>query len=241
MKILVGMYTCHSFEYQGLHDLARETWGQDIHKLGDLKFFIGEGEPIAKPDIVQLAGIPDGKDGLVYKVKAILEWMLAHDYDMILKIDGDTYIDAPEIAKDNYEGYDYIGAVVGELGKPYACTNISSFIQGSASWLSRKAAKIVVEKIIPKMEELTPKARRYQGLISPFPHSEDLWCGQALAESILSGEIKALEDKRYGDGPYTYHFARDKQTISVYNWMNKLHQARPNLEEMAKVHETERG
>ena len=240
MKILVGMYTCHSFEYQGLHDLARETWGQDIHKLGDLKFFIGEGEPIAKPDIVQL-NAPDGKEGLVYKVKAILEWMLRSDYDMILKIDGDTYINAPEIAKENYQGYDYIGAVVGQLGNNYAGTNISSFIQGSASWLSRKAAKIVIDNILPKMDELAPKARQFQGLISPFPHSEDLWCGQALADSILSGEIKALDDRRYGDGPYTYHFARDKQTISVYNWMNKLHQARPNLEEMAKVHETERG
>jgi hypothetical protein len=223
-----------------MHDLARETWGKDINQLGDLKFFVGHGDYIDKPDVVQL-NVPDGKDSLIYKVKAILEWMLHYKYDMILKIDGDTYINVPEILKAGVPDADYAGAVVGQLGDIYAGTNLYSFIQGSASWLSNTAAKIVVDHIIPSYERLAPKALKYSGLVSPHPHSEDLWVGQALSQHILYQTIRAVEDKRYGDGPLTYHFARDKQTVDVFNYMRKLHAARPDLDKMRYIHDTERG
>ena len=223
--------------------LSRETWVRDVGKLGDFRFFIGvdEGNPletVSRPWEFdeEYLDVPDDKEHILEKSVKILEWALDHDYDMILKVDNDTFLNIPELAKQDYTSYDYVGAAVGSMGDFYAETNAYSFIQGSAQWLSRKAAKIVIREAVPVMHWAMPFLMRYNGLICPYPHSEDLWIGQVLGPRINSGDIKVLTDQRYTNGSLTYHFALDKAKHDMVAWMHGLYNARGDQEKMAQVH-----
>lgn len=184
--------------------------------------------------------VPDDKAHILYKSVEIMKYVLANDYDMVLKLDTDTYVNVGLLMQQNYTGFDYIGAPVGTLGEPYAHTAAYSFIQGSASWLSRKAAQIVVDMAISGMLQSLEPFFKYNGLICPYPHSEDLWIGQVLTPYIKSGEIRALADYGYSRGPLTYHYALTRKEDGFRNWMHELHNARPNEARMDKIHKDRR-
>lgn len=232
MKILAAVMG--AIPHAALHQVSRETWGQDFSQIGDLRFFIGHGDYELKADEVRV-DCPDDKDHILYKTVELLKWALAREYDLIFKLDTDTYCNVDEIVKRDYSGYDYVGAPVGNIGDFYSGTNCYSFLQGSATWVSAKAARIVIDEAIPTMNRVMPAAMAYNGLICPYPHSEDLWIGQALTPHIKSGYLRALPDWSYSDGPYTYHFARSAKH-KMERWMRALHDARPNLERMQEIH-----
>lgn len=235
MKILAGVMGAEAHILNGIQQQSRETWIRDFHRIGDYRFFIGAGDVPLQDDEVRV-DCPDDKAHILYKTVEILKYSLRNGYDMTLKLDTDTFCNVDLLSRENYEGYDYVGAPVGTLGEYYAGTEAFAFIQGSASWLSRKAAEIVVDKAIPNMLQSLQPFFRYNGLICPYPHSEDLWIGQVLTPYIRTGEIKALADHRYSNGALTFHYALTDKGERFKNWMHRLYESKFSLERMAKIH-----
>jgi hypothetical protein len=247
MKKLIAVMGAELHAVNGMQQLNRETWAQDISLLGDYKFFIGNGPSddgiirniSLKEDEVRL-NVPDDKAHLLYKVIATLRWALDHGYDRILKTCTDTYSNIPSLVHENLDA-DYIGAPVGTLGQIYAGTNCYGFLQGSSTWFSAKAAEIIIKDAIPTMNRVMPEAFKYNGLICPYPHSDDLWEAQALTPYLWRGEIKARSENGYTNGPLTYHFGYNKEipywSEKFDRWMRGLYANRNNITEMNYVHE----
>jgi hypothetical protein len=235
MKLLAGVMGAEPHALNGMHQMSRETWVRDFSEIGDCRFFVGHGGIPLQPDEIRV-DVPDDKEHILYKTVAIMKYMLENDYDMVLKLDTDTFVNVNSMRQQNYEGLDYVGAPVGTLGEYYAHTEAYSFIQGSATWLSRKAAKIIIDKAVPNMLNSLERLMKYNGLICPYPHSEDLWIGQVLTPYIKSGDIKALSDYGYSKGPLTYHFALTRKDTGFKCWMYGLHAAVPNTDKMDQIH-----
>lgn len=222
--------------YNGLHQVSRDTWIPGFSKIGDVKFFVGREDYKLQPDEIRV-DCPDTSNYILYKTVELLKWALEREYDMVLKLDTDTFCNVEELARQDYSGLDYVGAPVGTIGQLYAGTNCYGFMQGSATWLSAKAARVVISEAIPKMMQLLPECKKYDGTISPYPHSEDLWVAQALTPGILSGDIKVLCDGGYSGGPITYHFARSNKA-DIVSWMTRLHETRNDLKQMRAIHDS---
>jgi hypothetical protein len=207
-----------------------------------MRFFLGgQSDRALFPDEVRL-DVPDDIASLILKVQEICNWALVREYDMILKLDTDTYVNVQEMAKAvqgyHREGLDYIGAPVGTVGQKYGNTSAWSFIQGSGSWLSAKAARLVQTSLERTFKDKQPELMRHSGIISPYPHSEDLWVGQLLTPHIHTGHIKCLQDSNYTKGPLTFHsaLAYIKHTSGMTaKFMNDLHAVRPNGDKMIEV------
>ena len=240
MKALIAVMGAEVHSQNGIQQASRETWAKDISLFADFRVFVGQGEMPLKEDEVRV-DVPDIKDYILYKVVALLRWALERNYEHILKIDTDLFVNCTEMVRENYSGIDYVGSPVGKLGEYYAGTNCYGFLQGSATWLSAKAAKIVVDEVVRKMDSLLPDAQKYNGIICPYPHSEDLWIAQVLTPRILSGELRARADNRYAEGPLTFHFGYDKGMPywmpKFEKWMKDLYAARGNNVLMKQIHE----
>lgn len=234
MKILFAVMSAEHYIFNGMDTLIRDTWAKDAAQYGDFRFFCGRGDTVLPGDYVRVDA-PDDKDNLIYKVVEILRWALDHGYDRILKVDIDTFVNCNLMAEQDLE-YDWIGTPLGKLGEMYGKTGAWSFVQGSAMWLSALAAKIIVRDAIHKMNEVREELMNANGIISPYPHSEDLWIGQVLGPCVDGypddeESLTALADTRYSNGPLTYHFAichstctQDKWRERLAHWFSHLHQ-----------------
>lgn len=241
MKALVAVMGGEVYMLNGMYQLMLDTWVKDVPAPADFRFFVGHGETVLT-DKEWRVDVPDDKEHCLWKTVEICKWMLEHGYDMLLKVDADTYINVPEMMRQDL-GYDYIGTVLGRLGEIYvgAC---ESFIQGSAMWLSRKAAEIIVREAIPHMLEVRESLMPWNGIIAPYPHAEDLWIGQVLNPRVRTGEIRALADSGYSNGPLTFHFAICHSTCTqeewqgrLDRWMRGLDKAKGDRDKMRGIHE----
>jgi hypothetical protein len=214
MKILFAVMSAEVYIQNGMDDLIRQTWGKDAARCGDFRFFCGRGETVLPPDYVRVDA-PDDKDNLIYKVVEMCQWALEHEYDMMLKTDIDTYVNLLEMCTP--DDYDWVGTPLGKLGEMYGDTGAWSWIQGSAMWLGNYAMQMVVDDAINTMEEMRPELMKANGIISPYPHSEDLWIGQ-----VLKNRVRSFSDTRYSNGPLTYHFAICHSTCTQDEWDRRL-------------------
>ena len=220
MKILFAVMSAEHYIFNGMDDLIRQTWARDAAQHGDFRFFCGRGDTVLHPDYVRVDA-PDDKDNLIYKVVEMCWWALDYGYDYILKTDIDTFVSFPFVLKD-LKKFDYIGTSVGTPGKPYGDTGAYGFIQGSAMWLSRDAMNLIAHEVIDTMLLETPRLMKANGIISPYPHSEDLWIGMVLGPRIERGEIKVGIDKEFSNGKVTYHFAICHSTCTQEEWRARL-------------------
>jgi hypothetical protein len=220
MKILFAVMSAEAYIQNGMDDLIRQTWGKDAAQYGDFRFFCGRGETVLPPDYVRVDA-PDDKDNLIYKVVEMCKWMREHGYYRMLKTDIDTYVNIEAMKKQDLST-DWIGTPLGELGKEYGETGAWSWIQGSAMWLSEWAADIIIREAIPWMNEVREELMESNGIISPYPHSEDLWIGQVLGPKVHDLGIRACPSKEYSNGPLTYHFAICHSTCSQDEWDRRL-------------------
>jgi hypothetical protein len=236
VKILVAVMGCEFHAENGIQQMSRETWVQDVDKIGDFKFFIGRGNLSLKDDEHRVDAIDD-KEHLLFKVVEILKYALENNYDMIFKLDNDTYVNVDAVSKTipGYAGYDYIGVPVGVPREPYGQTNVYSFLQGSATWLSARAAAIVIKEAIPSMIRIMPEAMKFNGLICPYSHSEDLWVAQVL---MPEQQLNILADYRYSNGDLTFHYALPKEGNKFKDWMFKLHESRHDINKMMMIHQS---
>jgi hypothetical protein len=232
MKILCAVYGCELHAEWGYHQVQRETWGTKLDGWADLRFFVGRGNRELQPDEIRL-DVPDDKQALQHKIPAMLQWALDHGYDGILKIDTDTYINMNLMRKENYERVDYAGAWVGDLGQRYASTAAYGFVQGSASWVSAEAAKIIARDMVAYVDKnVDYHFANANGQISAERQSEDLWCGQVLTPYLST--LRTHRDQRYQGGPLTFH-CPSVVKYKMVDWMRAIHAEYPDAERMYLV------
>lgn len=224
MKVLAGIMGCGLHSERGFHDAIRETWGKEASDAGmDVIFFMGEGATRNSPDEVIL-DVPDSKETLLYKVVAMCRRALDEDYDYLFKINTNTYVNMlPLFFRPPFTRHtDYSGAQVGKVGEPYGDMGIHGWIQGHASWLSRKAMEIVVRDAVPYALRNMARLMPWNGIIAPYLHSEDLWIGQVLTPYLK--ELTVHVDPEYGNGPVSWW--SQSSHIKCYclpEWMRAMH------------------
>lgn len=233
MRVLVGLMGCEKNLRDGVHQLIRETWGADAAALCDLRFFVGEGDAGLLPDEVRVPA-PDDKDRLLYKVVEMCRWAVSNGYDSMLKVNTSSYVNFAEVMRRDHQEYDYAGAAVGRLGERYSGTEAYGFIQGSASWLSRKSMEFVVADAVSFALHHKDAWMRWNGWIAPYLHSEDLWIAQVLTPHLHG--LKVAIDQGYGNGPVTYWSQSNYvKCYKLEEWMRGLHDARPYEDRMRAV------
>lgn len=226
MKVLIGLMGCELQARNGVHQVIRETWNTEIGELGQLRFFVGRGSQELKCDETRVDA-PDDKDNLLYKVVEMCRWALTNDYDSMLKVNTSTYVNVAELLKRDHQNYDYAGAVVGRLGERYSNTEAYGFIQGSASWLSRRAMEYVVADALSFALHHKDEWMRWNGWIAPYLHSEDLWIAQVLTPHLA--ELRVAIDSGYGNGPISYWSQSNYvKCYKLEEWMRGLHAIRPD-------------
>lgn len=145
MKILVAVKSYQEMWECGAHEKIRETWGRFC--LADVRFFLG-GTPVhpLKEDEIQLE-VRDDYNSLCYKANAILQWALDRQYDYVVLVDTDTFINPVELAKLPWGEFDYAGLLL----------NWGPFMFGGCGFaLSRDAAQIVLNNNVKdKMDDIS--------------------------------------------------------------------------------------
>ena len=138
-KVLLAIETCH--KYHPHRTLAqRQSWLP--HSPFPHKFFYGVTQPLRSridDDEIFLA-VPDDYPSLPLKTRAIVRYAIARDYQFMVKMDDDTWINPPLLEGSGYDQYDYVGMRCDPHDgwpAPYAA--------GGFYWLSRKAMEIVSE------------------------------------------------------------------------------------------------
>lgn len=179
MKILLGIFSCHRYNYKFDNDCMtdwyvrpnvdrvgalRDTWLKDV--TVDYKIFYGQGGTHPpKEDEVYLSA-PDGYQHSSQKLKALIQYALDNGYEYLLKIDDDVFVYWDRL--DLNPTADYIG------GGP------SNFAAGCAYWLSRRAMELTV--------------------VNPcFRWQEDFWVGCVMENN----RIPFTKDARYYIAPST--------------------------------------
>lgn len=123
MKLLIGITACHQARYpealsrnepegnQECANAARETWIKDATAAGiDVKFFYGKGatrSPLS--DEVFFGKTDDSYDGLIDKVRDMCIYAIGNDYDYMLKVDIDSYVNIKNFLKSEFREWDYTG------------------------------------------------------------------------------------------------------------------------------------
>lgn len=156
---LIAIVTCK--KYADRAQALRDTWVPLARAAGyDVEFFDGER-----------LGVPDDYVHLPLKAKAIFQWAHDHQYEEMLKVDDDTYI---QVSRLHHVDADYAGNHCDandwgrpDLGFPHyrRGTWPHHYITGGAVWFSKKAIQILVD---------TP-------LNGDF--ADDRWVGDTLAKA----------------------------------------------------------
>jgi len=137
MRILVAVKSCQRDIERGCHQVIRDTWGSKLPDNFDLMFFVGEGVKNTEADEVSVKA-PDAYKALSLKVNEILRGALGFEYDYIVLVDTDTFINPKELAALPWGSFDYTGAWLTWEG---------GFAFGGCGFaLSKKAAQVVVDR-----------------------------------------------------------------------------------------------
>ena len=225
--------SCNLHAELGIHDAIRQTWGAEC--FGDLRFFVGRGDRALASDEVRF-DVPDNKETLMYKVAEICRWMVDQGYGLMFKVNTNTYVNMPRLmeAQDRWIDADWCGAQIGRIGEYYAGTGAWSWIQGSGNWMSRKASAIVAAEAVNYALGNMARLMQWNGLISPYLHSEDLWIGQVLTPR--RHELNVVVDMSYSNGPLTYWSQSNYiKRNCVPEWLKAMHAVRPDPGQLDRI------
>jgi len=134
-KFMVAVVACH--KNQDKVDELRKTWIPSMYKV-DYRIFYGQGatrEPL--PDEVFL-DVNDGYAALPIKVKEIYQWVLAHGYEYVCKVDDDVFVEVPRLVTSGWQNYAYVGRA-NHAGRP-------PWASGACYWLNKKAMQIIADE-----------------------------------------------------------------------------------------------
>lgn len=138
MRHLLAVKSCHAFRDRA--NAIRQTWGAELQGA-DLRFFLGEGEPLVGDEVCLPVG--DGYKDLPAKSKAICKWAVENGYDFACLLDDDTYLRPERLLGAGFEEFDYVGRVRGASGD--ITITPAPYCSGFAYWLSAKAMKVVAD------------------------------------------------------------------------------------------------
>lgn len=215
MRLLIAVKSCEPHRIAGYHDVILNTWGRDIPKDVDLRFFTGDLDWRTLGKEIHL-NVPDDYLSLPLKTKAILEYSLQNNYDYTFLCDTDTFLLPDRLVRCGFESFDYSGRFGSQpkIGTTFHYKdqhgdypNCHTWASGGVGYfLSRKASEIVVKS-------------------APEVWAEDMYVGQVLGPYIQSGEITAADLPIECDS--CWHFPR-REYNCVYDpklgWMEKMYE-----------------
>ena len=182
-RLLIAVKSCHRDRDRGDHQVIRETWGRNLPLSADLRFFVGGKQDFVLSD-ESAVDCEDDYDSLPYKTREICRWFLKTVYDFVYLCDTDTFVIPNRLIACGFQNYDYSGRFGSTIpmGTTFDYKDSRGSYPGIYNWasggigyyLSRKAAKIVVET-------------------EPTIWAEDAYVGQSLGGHIKSGDIKAWD------------------------------------------------
>lgn len=218
MQLLIAVKSCHKHALEGYHEAIRRTWGSDLPKNVELRFFVGMPGDYKnwQPDETQIHE-DDNYDELPKKTRGILRWFLERSYDFIFLCDTDTFCLPWKLIGCGFEKYDVSGrfGTHPEIGTTFEHRDDrGNFIEKCHPWpsggvgyfLSRKAASTVVDT-------------------EPMTWAEDLYVGQACGPDIQEDVLWARDIPDF-EAQVSWHFPRRLHYNQVYNlsfnWMDKM-------------------
>jgi len=207
-QLLIAVKSCLKDLDRGCHDAIRGTWGQAFRGKAIVKFFVGaetDGKTSRnyKSDEF-VVDAPDGYNGLVFKTRAICQYMIGKNLDNVLLVDTDCCVYPKKVFNAGYEMVDYTGRfngefggvgprdVVGKAGNTETIDRCYSWASGAGYFLSRRAAFEIAETF--------PREQDY--IAGSY---EDLWVGQVLGPLVAKGELISLPLAE----PVAKYFLRD--------------------------------
>jgi hypothetical protein len=122
---------------KSLHDTIRATWLQ-YPEVPVHRFFLGQGCAVDHGDELVL-DCPDDYSALSEKVREIIRFALARDYDFVFICDADSYIQIPRLLRSGFEAHEYMGCV----GDPSTYDSKTMCCSGAGFWLGRFAMQIL--------------------------------------------------------------------------------------------------
>jgi hypothetical protein len=138
-RLLIAITSCH--KNADKRQACRDTWlkGAEI----DYKFFLGAGDTKPAEDEVVL-DCPDDYDNLILKTRALVRWAYDQGYELLVKMDDDSFCNISRLLKGPIWKRDYVGF----------CRK-QGYAQGGAGYsLSRKAMQAVLEHRHPGIDTL---------------------------------------------------------------------------------------
>lgn len=198
MKVLIAVVQC-----------TRDLWRIPAHREmlsghgADVRFFYGSQPPSGVheekgSDEIELA-VDDGYFTLVRKVSAIFEWALRRNYDFILKIDADTFLDVEKLLRAGFEAHDWVG-LMGDKGASGGVGHCTS--GGVGIWLSAYGMRTFLD--------------HYPSMPGGKMHHFDDW---ALSLTLADAGLKPVNSDllwNYDLGPRTEE--EKKHLISWHGW-----------------------
>jgi hypothetical protein len=210
MRLLLAIKSCRRDWLRGDHDVIRNTWGRDVPKDVDLRFFIGDqgGCLFADlPDEVTLF-CGDDYDNLPQKSREIFKWALKKGYDYVFIADTDTFVIPKRLIALPFCNFDLAGRFgkVKPIGQTFRYIDGRDIVYdpcwpwpsgGCGYFVSRKGADYIIKT-------------NYSGW------AEDMQSGQILGplekqQLVKIGDLEDLECHA------SWHFPRWKYNQHVYD------------------------
>lgn len=170
MSLFVGISSCDRYEQNGWNYALRNTWLNDLQKLGvDYKFFVGIGAEQKNDNVIVNAG--DDYFALFHKTLEKFKWVYDHGYDNLFHCYHDTYACAERLLK-NADQADYFGDYLhADPRQPFPHFSHGNSCQsGQGVFISRKALKIVIEEMPTVIAQ------------HPTVWEEDFWTGKIITK-----------------------------------------------------------
>lgn len=171
------------------------TWMKDIPK--NIKHFIVEGnhsKTELNGNILEI-GLVDDYDKVVYKMYESYKFMLNYDWDYLIKIDDDVYLDVYKLLEYEFpKNYDGCAILYDKV-----------HVSGPFFMVTRKAIELAVEKGID--ENMKP----YQYKFVP----EDYW----LCKTMLNNGMKFFNDYLFGGNIIHYKTKHFGESMSFQELM----------------------
>jgi hypothetical protein len=149
MKTLIAIMTCA--RYLDRRNAVRDTWMSWVEKLNEnvtVKFFAGKEPCLADDGVGDLIHLwcPDTYEELPQKTLKLIEYALANQFDFLIKVDDDTFLEPlPEYLAE-LTAHDYSGNV---RQRPQH-NDFTDYAQGGCYCLSRAAMEAVLAQGLPK-------------------------------------------------------------------------------------------
>jgi hypothetical protein len=201
MDALVVIKSC--YKYADRRQAQRDTWLPDLKGWADYVFIVGHDAEIVESDVLFLP-CDDGFRNIAPKVQLACRYALSQMYRYVFICDDDTYVRPERLRLTNFRLHDYLGYL---RVPPLSYNEEIPYAQGSAYWLSSRAAGFVADSPFMKPNVI-----------------DDGAVGQALYENV-----DFVHENNFEPGPeWQRHYPRkDNHLVSTHKClpddMRKMH------------------